>query len=90
MNYHSDKSPPELDEVNPLDQAGGDDDELLSTDAAGIVLGGIASSTMCKWRVAGSGPPFVKLGRLVKYRRGDLRAHSRARRRRSTSDPGEV
>lgn len=35
-------------------------------------LTGIATVTLERWRVDGEGPPYVKLGRLVKYRRADL------------------
>ena len=33
---------------------------------------GIASVTATKWRAKAEGPPFVKLGRLVRYRRTDV------------------
>ena len=35
-------------------------------------LTGIATVTLERWRVDREGPPYVKLGRLVKYRRTDL------------------
>lgn len=35
-------------------------------------LTGISTVTLDRWRVEGGGPPYVKLGRLVKYRRVDL------------------
>ena len=35
-------------------------------------LMGISTVTLERWRVDGAGPPYVKLGRLVKYRRADL------------------
>ena len=34
---------------------------------------GIARQTLARWRTEGQGPRFVKLGRLVHYRVGDLR-----------------
>lgn len=37
-------------------------------------LTGISTVTLERWRVDGVGPPYVKLGRLVKYRRVDLDA----------------
>jgi len=37
-------------------------------------LTGISKLTLERWRVDGCGPPYVKLGRLVKYRRVDLYA----------------
>ena len=35
-------------------------------------LTGIATVTLERWRVDGEGPPYVKLGRQVKYRTSDL------------------
>ena len=36
--------------------------------------------------VKGNGPPFIKLGRAVRYRVGDIRSWIEDRRRRSTSE----
>lgn len=33
---------------------------------------GIASVTATKWRAKAEGPPFIKVGRLVRYRRADV------------------
>jgi predicted DNA-binding transcriptional regulator AlpA len=33
---------------------------------------GIESQTLATWRCSGSGPPFVKIGRLVRYKDEDL------------------
>jgi predicted DNA-binding transcriptional regulator AlpA len=35
---------------------------------------GISPVTATKWRRQASGPPFIKIGRLVRYRRADLDA----------------
>jgi len=35
---------------------------------------GISSVTATKWRAKAKGPPFIKLGRLVRYRRSDVDA----------------
>jgi predicted DNA-binding transcriptional regulator AlpA len=35
---------------------------------------GISSVTATKWRAKAEGPPFVKVGRLVRYRRADVEA----------------
>ena len=35
---------------------------------------GISSVTATKWRANASGPPFIKVGRLVRYRRADVEA----------------
>jgi hypothetical protein len=52
--------PPELDRERLLDptQSGG----LLN----------IASITLAQWRAMGHGPPFVRVGRSIRYRLGDL------------------
>ncbi|WP_291201652.1 helix-turn-helix domain-containing protein [Hyphomonas sp.] len=39
----------------------------------------ISTVTLERWRGEGVGPPYVKLGRLVKYRRVDLDAFMEAR-----------
>lgn len=39
---------------------------------------GIAAVTARKWRARGEGPPFAKLGRLVRYAREDVEAWLRA------------
>ena len=40
------------------------------------------------WRGRGGGPPFIKMGRCVRYRLEDLEAFVRAALRQSTSDRG--
>lgn len=35
---------------------------------------GISSVTATKWRASAAGPPFIKVGRLVRYRRTDVEA----------------
>jgi predicted DNA-binding transcriptional regulator AlpA len=40
---------------------------------------GIASITATKWRARAEGPPFIKIGRLVRYRRSDVDAWLAAR-----------
>lgn len=39
---------------------------------------GISSVTATKWRAKAKGPPFIKVGRLVRYRRSDVEAWLRA------------
>jgi hypothetical protein len=49
----------------------------------------VAARTLSNWRWAGSGPPFVKVMRRVRYRREDVVTWARAQisePRRSTSD----
>ena len=47
-------------------------ERLLSTEEAAEVLG-MNRSWLDRARVAGEGPSFVRLGRVVKYRPDDLR-----------------
>jgi predicted DNA-binding transcriptional regulator AlpA len=63
-------------------------DPLLTPDAAGAVLG-IARQTLARWRVEGKGPPYVKLGSRVAYRRAALNAWVLERERHSTTDDGD-
>lgn len=63
-------------EVTPL---------AVDEDAAAARIG-LAVSTLQKKRVSGDGPPFVKLGRAVRYRLADLDAWVAARVVSSTSE----
>ena len=47
---------------------------------------GMATSTLAKMRLSGSGPVFVKLGRRVLYRQDDLDTWVSENRFRSTSE----
>jgi len=47
---------------------------------------GLARNTLEKMRVSGDGPPFVKLGRAVRYRMSDLESYLAARVVHSTSE----
>lgn len=55
------------------------------THAAAAFLG-LAAQTLRKLRITGDGPPFLKLGRAVRYRPTDLEAWLSARVMTSTSD----
>lgn len=57
---------------------------LLDEDAAAPCVG-LAVSTLQKLRVRGDGPPFVKIGRNVRYRQEDLQAFVAKRVVQSTS-----
>lgn len=59
--------------------------KLLDTTAAAEYLGGLQPNTLEGWRVAGRGVPYVKIGRLVRYRVADLDAYLEAQTRTSTS-----
>lgn len=60
---------------------------LLSTREEAKKLG-ISHRTLEGLRLKGGGPPFVKLGRSVRYDETDVDMWLASRRRRSTSDPG--
>jgi predicted DNA-binding transcriptional regulator AlpA len=64
------------------------DDPLFDTGPAAEFIGS-SVPTMVRWRLGGEGPDFVKIGRLVKYRKSALerfidqctrRPHRRSRR----------
>lgn len=50
----------------------------------------LSSSTLAKLRLSGDGPPYFKAGRCIVYDALDLDDWLSQRRRRSTSDSGEV
>ncbi len=56
------------------------------TEAARILK--LKVTTLRRWRWAGKGPRFVKIGAAVRYDLADLTATIEAGRRNSTSDPG--
>ena len=58
---------------------------FLDSDQAADYLG-LKRTTLEAWRCRGGGPQFVKLGRLVKYRRADLDAFIESRIRSNTSE----
>lgn len=68
-----------------------DDDEMLTPDELAAEWK-IAPATLADWRVQGGDrtPPFIKMGKLVRYVRGPSRRWLEARMRRSTSDPGQA
>jgi predicted DNA-binding transcriptional regulator AlpA len=59
--------------------------ELLRTSGAAAMTG-LSASTLNKLRCAGGGPPFLKLGRAVRYNPDDLKEWLDSRRVRSTSE----
>jgi len=62
--------------------------DLLLTDRDVERVTGRARSTLQKDRVSGNGIPFIRLGRLVRYRPSDVTAYlDGLPSRRSTSDP---
>ncbi len=49
---------------------------------------GLSVKTLRRWRWAGKGPRFLKIGGAVRYDPADLEAFMREARRTSTSDDG--
>ena len=62
--------------------------EVLIKESEAAERFGLQVSTLRRWRWAGCGPRFVKIGAAVRYDPADLDAFIEAGRRRSTSDPG--
>lgn len=67
------------------------DDEKYLTETQVARLLGISPRTLQAWRYRGGHTPqFIKVGRAVRYRLGDVREWLRERQRRSTSDTGDL
>ena len=60
---------------------------LLDQDRLAKLLG-CSARTLERQRLEGTGIPFCRIGRLVRYRLLDVSEYLEAQRRRSTSDPG--
>ena len=60
-----------IDEINP-------DDPLMRSDAVAEYLG-VMVPALEKWRQLGTGPDYVKVGRLVRYKKSALDAWIAAR-----------
>ena len=56
--------------LSPLPQ---DDSTLIRAEELPGYIG-IAQQTLARWRSEGQGPKFIKVGRRVAYRAGDVRA----------------
>jgi len=61
------------------------DDLLIQREYARIRR--CSERTIERERSAGTGCPYVKIGRAVRYRRGDIKAYIEGHVRRSTSEP---
>jgi predicted site-specific integrase-resolvase len=57
---------------------------VVQTDEAAQILG-IAAGTLRKWRVYGTGPRFMKMGKAVRYRLTDLEEYQQASLKENTS-----
>lgn len=62
------------------------DPDVLLFGAEAAYLAGLSVRTFESLRLRGGGPPYVKLGRAVRYRRGDVLGWAANKLRRSTSD----
>jgi predicted DNA-binding transcriptional regulator AlpA len=60
-------------------------ERLLTTKDADNLLR-LSQSWLAKARMQGNGPPYVKLGRAIRYREGTLVQWLRSRQRLSTSE----
>jgi hypothetical protein len=65
------------------------DDDILNVQAAARFTG-MAVATLAKMRCMGGGPVFVKAGRRVLYRRGDLLQWLSERRVRNTTEAAHI
>ncbi len=78
-------NPPSLEEIvrtNP-----GWFDEAVNAHTA-AQLTGVPPCTLATWRSRGGGPRFMKLGRVVRYRRRALLEWMASREKRNTHDTG--
>ena len=50
----------------------------------------VSGRTLERWRLEGSGPPYIKAGRRLLYSVSDVESWLQARRRSSTSEPLEA
>jgi hypothetical protein len=66
------------------------DAELILTPSEAAKYLGLAKATLAKCRCWGGGPPYLKLGRKIAYRRFDLDEWLVARRARNTSDAARL
>lgn len=55
----------------PIQNSGVDHDKLLAEIQAADLLG-MSSRTLQAWRGQGVGPPFIRAGRAIRYRRSDV------------------
>ena len=62
-------------------------DRLLHETEVGKILS-VKVSTLRRWRWAGLGPRFIKIGAAVRYDPQELKAYLANQVRSSTSDPG--
>lgn len=49
-----------------------ENDKILLNEAEVAEMTGLSKRTLQAWRYRGGGPPFIKLGRAVRYRKSDI------------------
>jgi hypothetical protein len=54
-------------------------DPLMTPEETSAFLNDVATNTLAVWRCKGFGPPFVRVGRLIRYRKADVLAFLEAR-----------
>lgn len=64
-----------------------DNDEALIPSRQMPAYIGLSPQTLARWRHEGKGPGYVKIGRLVAYRVGELRGWLDGQKRQSTTSP---
>ena len=72
--------------------SGQNEDPLFDETAAGAYLGGnepFSVGSLRRWRANGTGPPFIKMSRFVRYRKSDLDGFMASRCRQSTVEIAE-
>ncbi|MFO7861005.1 MAG: helix-turn-helix domain-containing protein [Desulfosalsimonas sp.] len=62
--------------------------EFYTTEQVSNLLG-IQPNTLEIWRHRGTGPKFIKMGRLVRYKSNDLEAWIDSQTRQNTSQAGD-
>ena len=60
---------------------------LLTTAEAAEILGK-AAATLCKWRVSGGGPAYIKVEGTIRYAESDIAKYIESNRTTSTSSMG--
>jgi predicted DNA-binding transcriptional regulator AlpA len=71
LSFAPDRSHGSFDESSPMLTQTHDSSALLNEKEAARFLS-MSYRTLQSWRSAGEGPPYLKLGRSIRYRRGDL------------------
>ena len=67
-----------------------DDQARLMNEHEAAAILGLKPTTLRRWRWAGRGPSFIKIGGAVRYDWADIMALVQSGRRTSTSDAGSV